>query len=476
MPYGTQATVKVNTEGVEKTVKQLEKIEKTTDEINKKKVSVGIEGLDKLSLEELQHLLKNAKGLGIERFSPDILEEIGKRQTISPEVTEGISSAIAKQADTLLSKMNWKAIGGGLLGLRSAYYFIKQIAARNENLTAAVQYLMDAIASFLEPVLNWIASMIASVAKFLGGISKGVKTTAKAAQRQLASFDEINNLTTKDGSGGKVPKPSEFIDGFLVLLKGLLELIAGLIATLFYGPIMLVQTGLAGIAAAIGGVFSLVSGLFTGISLGLYGLVEGFVTGFKTSIEAGKGFFRSVADGFISGLLNAANKFIKGFKEGFLNVWKWFDEKLITPIMTAVSNVWTKAVKPALQMILNGLGKIVNGFVGMVNSVITVLNKLGLGLGYLPRWNVPTLASGGLVDKGQLFVANENGAELIGNMGNKTAVANNEQIIEGIRRGVEEAMQNSNQTIQLVVDGTVLSSIVVNNIRRQSRVMGRSVI
>ena len=42
------------------------------------------------------------------------------------------------------------------------------------------------------------------------------------------------------------------------------------------------------------------------------------------------------------------------------------------------------------------------------------------------------LASGGFPAHGSLFVAGENGAEMVGQIGNRTAVANNDQIVSGI--------------------------------------------
>ena len=42
--------------------------------------------------------------------------------------------------------------------------------------------------------------------------------------------------------------------------------------------------------------------------------------------------------------------------------------------------------------------------------------------------------NGGFVSRGQLFVANEKGAELVGSMDGKTAVANNQMIVEGIEQ------------------------------------------
>lgn len=53
-------------------------------------------------------------------------------------------------------------------------------------------------------------------------------------------------------------------------------------------------------------------------------------------------------------------------------------------------------------------------------------------------------ASGGFPSEGQLFMAREAGPELVGTVGGRTAVANNDQIVEGIRQGVYDAVLAAN--------------------------------
>ena len=52
------------------------------------------------------------------------------------------------------------------------------------------------------------------------------------------------------------------------------------------------------------------------------------------------------------------------------------------------------------------------------------------------------------IPKGDLFIANEAGAELVGSMNGKTTVANQGQIIEGIRSGVESANAEQNSLLR----------------------------
>ena len=87
----------------------------------------------------------------------------------------------------------------------------------------------------------------------------------------------------------------------------------------------------------------------------------------------------------------------------------------------------------------------------------------------LKSWGMDTIdykisarANGGFVDDGEMFLAREAGPELVGRIGNKTAVANNDQIINGIAIGVAKAMSSvkNNQTINIVAeDGGILDYI-----------------
>ena len=57
-------------------------------------------------------------------------------------------------------------------------------------------------------------------------------------------------------------------------------------------------------------------------------------------------------------------------------------------------------------------------------------------------------ATGGYPETGQMFIAREAGAELVGNIGRKTAVVNNEQIVASVSRGVAEANNEQNSLLQ----------------------------
>lgn len=58
-------------------------------------------------------------------------------------------------------------------------------------------------------------------------------------------------------------------------------------------------------------------------------------------------------------------------------------------------------------------------------------------------WNNFGFASGGFPEQGQMFLARERGPELVGTIGGRTAVANNDDIVAAVSTGVEEAVINA---------------------------------
>lgn len=110
--------------------------------------------------------------------------------------------------------------------------------------------------------------------------------------------------------------------------------------------------------------------------------------------------------------------------------------------------------------ITNFVRRMANSVIGIINRVVDAINNVFhisfkglsvLGKEVVPAFNtrlvniphVPTFADGGFVDEGQLFIAREAGAEMVGRIGRKTAVANNDQIVESVSQGVYEAVQRA---------------------------------
>ncbi len=105
--------------------------------------------------------------------------------------------------------------------------------------------------------------------------------------------------------------------------------------------------------------------------------------------------------------------------------------------------------------------------------------------------NWPVFEQGGFPAQGQMFIAREAGPEMVGTMGSRTAVANNDQIIAGIARGVAAANATSNallreiaaavgssgsQTVVLQIDSTRLGEASIRSINKVQRQQGRTLL
>lgn len=113
---------------------------------------------------------------------------------------------------------------------------------------------------------------------------------------------------------------------------------------------------------------------------------------------------------------------------------------------------WTLDDNPITRFVR----QMANSIIGLVNGVIDAINDMfhiqfnGLsvmGITLIPAFDIrlvdiphiPFFEDGGFPNEGQLFIAREAGAEMVGAMGRRTTVANNDQIVEGISAGVSIA-------------------------------------
>lgn len=127
--------------------------------------------------------------------------------------------------------------------------------------------------------------------------------------------------------------------------------------------------------------------------------------------------------------------------------------------------------KSVINGVLTRIQDKINTFIRLLNGAISIINAIpGVSISTISLLSIPLLASGGIVNEGQMFIARERGPELVGSIGNKTAVANNDQIISGIESGVYRAMMSANavnkggsQTIHIIteIDGDKVGEKVI---------------
>lgn len=117
----------------------------------------------------------------------------------------------------------------------------------------------------------------------------------------------------------------------------------------------------------------------------------------------------------------------------------------------AIFKAVTGDIPGAILSALGAVGNFAGDIFGWVGDAFGgVVDWVGNAIGGVVDFfkGIFGFANGGFPDAGQLFIAREAGAEMVGSLGGHTAVANNDQIVEGIREGVEAAMERQNQLLR----------------------------
>lgn len=172
----------------------------------------------------------------------------------------------------------------------------------------------------------------------------------------------------------------------------------------------------------------------------------------------------------IKPLIDIVMPYVELFKSAILDGWKFVKEHALDPFIayfgiikkkyeflrdaaiavfktvgTIAVNFISGAFKVTINGVLWGIESAINLFIGMLNGAVDIINKIpGVSISHVSKLYIPRLADGGFVSTGQMFIARESGPELVGQIGRKNAVANNDQIIEGISAGVYRAMMAAN--------------------------------
>ena len=233
---------------------------------------------------------------------------------------------------------------------------------------------------------------------------KNVSDTIDSVKNVITTF---NSLKTKVGEViDQVPALKQAYGGLKSFFNDLFDKDKGI------GKI--VSDGFDFIKAKAGDVASWLKEKLQGIKLGSSGSSSGSLAG-GAAASGGALSHLGAYGGIGAGVGLGLSGGIQWWKD-MIGTWKDSDKSAGTKVLESIKHtLWDLSPIGALV----NLGKKIFGF-----------------------------ASGGFPDAGQLFIAREAGAEMVGSMGGHTAVANNDQIVEGIREGVEAAMERQNQLLR----------------------------
>lgn len=226
------------------------------------------------------------------------------------------------------------------------------------------------------------------------------------------------------------------------------------------GPIGLITAIVSGALLALG-IVLLLTGVGMPIGLGLLaagaaGLITAAAFNWNTVVDILKKVFSSIL-AIVSGAVIVIGVILLLTGAGI-----GLGLAMIASGMKSSFNAWKLDDNPITRFVKN----MANGIIGIINKVIDAINEMfhikfeGLKIGnvqVIPALDfrminipkIPLMAEGAYdIPSGQLFVAREAGAEMVGSIGGKTSVANNEQIVAGIAGGVASANEEQNALLR----------------------------
>lgn len=343
-------------------------------------------------------------------------------------------------------------------------------------IVVAVGGIVNAVSGFISTIMNWISSLF----------------TWLFGETEVYATDSEGQLT------GEVETKKGIITGFIDSVK---EFVAGLVTSVTGAIASLWTTIQTGTITAWNAISTFVTTIWNTLSTTISTVITTIQTTISTIWEAIKTTSITIWDGIKSGISTAVNT----LKTTIITVWttikttviNWVTEikktvttkwdELKTSVVDTVKNLKDKVlefwdnIKTGISDVITNVKDVINGFVnkvkevydkvvGFINGIKDAVNNAVnavagfFGGGSDSSVNVNAYASGGYPEAGELFVAREAGAELVGRIGSRTAVANNDQIVQGIYEGVLAAMNDSggNGTIgvNVYLDGKQITSAV----------------
>ena len=199
--------------------------------------------------------------------------------------------------------------------------------------------------------------------------------------------------------------------------------------------------------AGIKAIFAVVEGVLSGDFSKAFDAIKNVwnkAVGMFSTIWTGiKEVFSSVKPWFsdtFSSAWQAIKDIFSGWGEFFSGLWDVV-KNTFTSIGKDLGEAVANAFKSALNNTISVVERVLNNVIGLINGAITMLNKIpGVNVGKMKKVELQRFASGGYPVPGQMFIARESGPEMVGTMGGRTAVANNDQIVEGVSQGVYQAV------------------------------------
>lgn len=319
---------------------------------------------------------------------------------------------------------------------------------------------------------NWIKTLPAKFLEFgkniVEGLINGVKNEWERFKKMIKDFVDGFIKGFKETLGIHSPSTvfsnigMNIIQGLIDGIKSLLNKVKEIFENLKNNIIEKFENMKTNIFNKVETIKNNAITTFNNMKMGISEKISNIKNNIITTFENIKNSVLNKVTTIKNGATNILNNMRSGVINVFNNIKNGISDKIYN-IKTNISNTFS-SIKEGIVWRINqakdAVGNAIDRIKGLVNFhwslphlktphlywstrqapdwMAKILSALNLPAS-IPKLNIEWYAQGGFPKKGQLFGMNENGPELIGNIGHRTAIANQQQITDGIAEATYNA-------------------------------------
>ena len=347
---------------------------------------------------------------GWNNYIKPIIEKLG--QGFSNTIDKHISPMIQKILEMVASFQEMSQVINAYVGPVIGFFV--------EQLTRVLAPTLEYIGEVFRVLFNTVADIFGGIADFLKGI-----------------FDIITGILTSDMSkifDGFTETGDAIMNILSTILTGLLDLTVAVLKFIWDTIVAIFQGIWDGIVAIFTPLGEWFAARWNDITTVLADVAKWFGDMFQKAWNALTNVFSSIGTWFgerwndvTTALANVATWFGNIFKTAFEAVKNAFSTigSFFSGVWNTVKSIFVNAgqmvgsavggaFKSAVNAVLGTIENVVNGFIGMINGVIDLINKIpGVSLGGIGYVSLPRLARGGIVDSPTVAMIGEAGKEVV---------------------------------------------------------------
>jgi phage-related protein len=332
-----------------------------------------------------------------------------------------------------------------------------------EKVNTEIPKILDKVAEWFgklpEKIMGELKKTIESIKSIGGFILDGILEGASNFGNKVGGF--VQKLLSKVNKEAEIHSPSRLFKRETGVWIG-----AGIVAGM--------EESLSGVGDVINGVVNKVSG--SDSLTPVVSLEAPDISQWNEVWDVARAKFSETKDAITSEIQNFYTQ-INALSLTFGNTFKTSMSEYLNKTYDGIYNTFD-AIRQTLQQVSDEVTRMLNQMVSDANSLAGLTGKKyshvgGYTMQQAQRFNIEMFANGGFPRSGEMFIAREAGAEMVGSIGGKTAVANNDQIERAIFNAVltamSQAMANgSGQPIELNQKIELDGDVIYNNQQKVS--------